>query len=61
MGQENIYCIAAIMARYNLVKNDVYVLDENATFLRSSTNFIEVGQDQANMHGAYLYFDRKAG
>ena len=39
-GKKNIYCISAIMARYNLVKNDVYVLDENATFLRLSAKFI---------------------
>ena len=46
------------MGRYDLAKDDVYALDENATLLRSSSKFIKVGQDEANMHGAYLYFDK---
>ena len=54
---KNLHCIAAIMARYDLIKNDVLALDESATLLRSCTKFIKVGVDQANMHGAYLYFD----
>ena len=54
---KNLHCIAAIMVRYDLVKNDVLALDENATLLRSCTKFIKVGVDEASMHGAYLYFD----
>ena len=56
-ARNNIYCIAAIMAMYDLVKNDVMVLDESATLLRTSNKIIQVGVDESNMHGAYLYYD----
>ena len=49
--------IAAIMTLYDLVKDDIITLDDNSTLLKSINNYILVGPDEQNKHGAYLYYD----
>lgn len=39
----NLHCIASLMVRYNLVKDNVLALDENATML-NSLNLERTGQ-----------------
>ena len=45
------------MTLYDLVKDSVEVLDENACLLKGNDKFILISEDEANKHGAYLYFD----
>ena len=33
------------------------MLDENSTLLKSKNNYILVGAEELNKHGAYLYYD----
>ena len=47
----------AVMALHGHVKYNVMVLGENATLLKSASQYVEVREEDLIQQGAYLYFD----
>ena len=56
-ARKNMGVVSALMTLYDMVKDKVIMLDENSTLLKSKDNYILVGADESNKHGAYLYYD----
>ena len=55
-ARKNMHAMAGYMAIYDMTKNDIITLDENATLLKTSDNFLSI-ENTPNKHGAYLYWD----
>ena len=53
---KNMGVVPALMTLYDVVKDEVLMLDENSTLLKSKKNYILVGADKLKKHGAYLYY-----
>ena len=55
--KKNLPVSIVIMMLYDHVKHDLQCLDEDATILCQPKNFLMVSNVEANLQGAYLYYD----
>ena len=56
-ARKNFPHMAAVMALHGHVKDNIMVLGENATLLKSAAQYIDVKESDTVQNGAYLYFD----